>query len=278
MVFLSLELMLVFVILKLDQRTKIQQLSWAQVIGLPSGVAGFFLVVYLIIHFLSVGANESERVASANPVELLKEVDVENIEGYHQARMFRDLLLLFAFGLLTAYGLIIRMTPCQHCHTPFALLSTGVTVCYCVRILLLLYHMFHYFKRYNIMASEISTYQHYNDERRLIDGAMADLSRVEEWPYCNVVDLSVFVANLMLALMATVWIENNDCALRCARLFDYSKFLLVGLYVTEGLFMFSVLVIQYYHRVSGVELATSACARLGQQRSSTQMLFKTKNR
>jgi len=184
---LSLEVLVVFLILKLDGKT-LGNLSFISLIMIPISVIGFCLLLWTSFHYLALGATDSARVSTINPNELLKEVSVEKIEEYHEAQAFRDVLLLLLYIVFAFFGLAIYMTPCNGCNTPYPLLAMGVVVTYGIRALVKTYHLPYFYYRYNLLAREVYNYQLYLDERRLQEDTTKDVHLTSDWSLAYLID------------------------------------------------------------------------------------------
>jgi len=228
-------------------------------------VAIVCLIMWMIFHYFLVGQSDSARVSSLNPTELLKEVSVENIESYHETQVFRDIILLFLYIIFGFFGLTIYMTPCHRCNTPYPLLAIGIMVTYAIRALVKAYNLPFFYHRFNILAREVFNYQLYFDERRLQQDSVKDVYMTGSWNIAALIDLFFFMCSIILASLGTVWVSNNECAVRCIRLFHYSKYLLGGMYVLEGFYCMTVLILRYYQRVLGVERVLDIFRRLRTQ-------------
>jgi hypothetical protein len=65
--------------------------------------------------------------------------------------------------------------------------------------------------------------------------------------------MGIWAIGLIFMVLGTVWVLNRECAARCTRLFRYAQYMLVGMYVVEGLFLVTWLLMRFYRRSSGVE-------------------------
>jgi len=190
---------------------------------------------------------------------------LKKIEEYHEAQAFRDVLLLLLYIVFAFFGLAIYMTPCNGCNTPYPLLAMGVVVTYGIRALVKTYHLPYFYYRYNLLAREVYNYQLYLDERRLQEDTTKDVHLTSDWSLAYLIDFFFFMCSVILALLGTVWVTNNNCAVRCIRLFHYCKYLLGGMYVLESFYGLSVLLLQFYQRSTGVEKVLQIFKRLRSQ-------------
>jgi hypothetical protein len=274
---LSLEVLIVFIILKLDGFTQLNHLDWIKLIVIPFVIGASFVILWMLIHFFTEGAENVSKGLLLQPQELLMDqevVDPTSVDGFNQFHVFRDILLFSLYCLFIVYGVAIYVTPCQSCTTPYAMLSLGIVLTYSVRALLLLYHFHQYYRRYTMMVTEISNYRTLHDENRLFNEALPDLHATDENNYSYVLDVAMFLLTLSLALFGTVWVQNNECAVRCVKLFHYNKYLLAGMYVFEAGYVVSVLLIRFYERMSGVETIQTLFNRLKNQTSTSKNVNK----
>jgi len=265
---LSIEVLLVFIILKLDGFTVLNHLAWVQAVVLPFVVAALCVILYMLIHFFSEAAENVEKALILHPPEVLQEQDPRSIEDYNEFHVFRDILLFCLYVLFITYGTLIYVTPCASCNTPYPMLSLGVILTYSIRALVLIYHLRVYYVRYNLMAFEISNYQTLSDENRFFNQALPDLHVSDDWSYSYLLDVAMFLGTISLALLGTVWVANNECAVRCVKLYHYSKYLLAGMYVFEAFYVVSCLILRFYVRTSGVETMQTLFHRLKTQNIS----------
>jgi len=271
---LSLEVLIVFIILKLDGFTQLNHLDWIKLIVIPFVIGASFVILWMLVHFFSEGAENVNKALLLQPQEILMDqeiVDPMSIENYNEFHVFRDILVFSLYCLFIVYGVAIYVTPCSTCNTPYTMLSLGIVITYSVRALVLLYHLHHYYKRYTLMANEISNYRTLLDENRLFNEALPDLHVTDDWSFSYLIDLGMFLITLSLALLGTVWVANNECAVRCVKLFHYNKYLLAGMYVFEAGYVVSVLLLRFYVRMSGVETIQTLFNRLKTQTISSAL-------
>jgi len=265
---LSIETLIIFIILKLDGFNHLHHMGWVKLVAFPFAMAACFVILYMLVIFFSEGQDNVNKALILHPPEVLQQQDPNSIEAYNEFHVFRDILILCLYCLFIIYGFLIYSTPCSSCNTPYPMLSLGVTITYTIRAIVLIYHFRIYYVRYNLMAYEVASYQTLSDENRFFNQALPDLIESEEWSYTFMIDISMFLCTLSLALFGTVWIDNNECSERCERLFHYSKYLLAGMYVFEAGYVISCLLLRFYSRTSGVETMQALFNRLKMQNIS----------
>jgi len=268
---LSFETLVVFIILKLDGFTVLNHLDWIKLVVIPFVIAMTCVIIYMLIHFFSDGAENVDKAHILHPPQVLQEQDPSLIENYNELHVFRDILLFCLYLLFIVYGLLIYFTPCASCNTPYPMLSLGVVVTYALRVLVLIYHFRVYYVRYNLMAFEIANYQTLSDDNRFFNQALPDLHVSDDWSISYILDIAMFLFTILLALLGTVWVANNECAVRCVKLFHYSKYLLAGMYVFEAFYLVSCLMLRFYVRTSGVETMQTLFHRLKTQNISNAL-------
>jgi hypothetical protein len=269
---LSLEVLAIFIILKVDGFSELTRLDWVTLIVLPFVIGAAFVIVWMIVHFYSVGAENVNKAILLNPQEVLMDPDiisVHSIEDYNEFHVFRDILLFAMYCFFIVYGVAIYVTPCRNCNTPYDMLSLGIIITYSIRTLVLIYHFQFYVRRYNLMSREISNYRTLMDEDRLFKDSLPDLHASDEYSYSYLLDSAMFMATLALAMLGTVWVANNECAIRCVKLFHYSKYLLGGMYILEAFYLISVLLLRFHFRMSGVETIQTLFSRIKTQNAGT---------
>jgi len=258
---LSLELMIIFIILKVDGRTAVQQWSWMLLIVIPLAITAACALIWLVVHYISTLAENQQDLTSLDAKEYLRNrsfVNVFAIDNYSETSVFRDGLLLFCYLALFTYGIVVYTAQCASCNTPYKILSISVTLCYGFRIILLGYTCTMKYAYFKVITKEVFAYQHGFDqvgESRMFNEVVPDLGwpRDEWWWWIIRIDFGLFLTTIMFSVIGTMWIISNECASKCRLLFHYCQYLLLGMYVAEGLFIVTALLLRYYKRSSGVE-------------------------
>jgi len=258
---LSIELLIIFIILKVDGRTGVAHWSWTLLLVIPLGAAAVCALVWLTVHYVSTLADNLQSVDNLDPKEYLRNrsyVNVFHIDNYSEASVFRESLLVICYLAFFSYGVVVYTTSCSGCNTPYKMMSIGVTICYGFRLILLGYMCTLKYAHFRVITKEVFAYQHGFDqvgESRMFNEVIPDLywPKNEWWWWITRIDFGVFLITVMFAVIGTLWIASNECALKCNRLFHYCQYLLVGMYVVEGLYIVTALLLRFYKRSSGVE-------------------------
>jgi len=233
--------------------------SWTLLLVVPVVVAGASALIWLGIHYFSTLAAEQQDVEEINPRDFLKNrrvVNVYSIENYSEAYCFRDITLFLCYSFFAVYAVLVALTPCSGCNTPYKVVAVGATVCYVMRIALLWYHLVYFYSHFKTLTKELFAYQHGFDkvgESRMFNAVIPDLYWPNGWWWSAMIDAGAFVTTLALAVLGSIWVSSNECALGCTRLFNYSQYLVVGVFVLEGVYIVSSLLLRFYRRASGVE-------------------------
>jgi len=255
----SIELMVIFIVLKIDAHTAVGHWSWFTILVIPLATAAVCITAWLLFRFYVDLANEQQMVEIVNARDFLKDrrrVNVYTIESYSEASVFRHSLLLVAYIFLLVYGALVARTPCSGCTTPYSMLAISISVCYAVRLGLLCYSVTRYYAHYRVMSKEIFKYQHEFDkigESRMFNDVVPDLYWPNYWEWGVLIDAGIFAVTLAFAVLGTIWTNNNECALRCTARFHNCQFLLYGMWTIEGLYVVTAGLLRYFKRSSGVE-------------------------
>jgi len=255
----SLELMVIFIVLKVDNKTNVANWSWLTILVIPLFVAAICIAVWLAFRFYVDLAQEQQSVEMVNARDFLKDrrrVNVYTIESFAEVTTFRYTMLFVAYVYLLVYGALVARTPCSGCTTPYSMLSICISVCYAARLGLLCYSLTRYYAHYRLMTKEIFKYQHEFDkigETRMFHDVVPDLYWPENWEWGVLIDTGVFLTTIAFAVLGTIWTTNNECALRCTARFHNCEFLLYGMWTIEGLFLISAGLLRFFKRSSGVE-------------------------
>jgi len=267
---LSLELMIIFIILKLDGRTAVHHWSWMLLIVIPLATTAACALIWLTVHYVSTLAENQQDATKVDKKEYLRNrsyVNVLAVDTYSETSVFRDALLVFCYLALLSYGVVAYTTPCTSCNTPYKILSIAVTLCYGIRIFLLGYTCTLKYAYFKVVTKEVFAYQSGFDqvgESRMFNDVLPDLGWPKDdedggcgsrgwWWWVTRIDFGIFLMTVLFAVVGTLWIVSNECALKCNRLFHYCQYLLLGMYVVEGLYIVTALLLRYYKRSSGVE-------------------------
>jgi len=258
---LSIELMIIFIVLKVDGKTAVANWSWGTILVIPIAVAAVCMAIWLVFRFyVDLAQPDNTDTGQLNSArDFLKDrrrVNVYTIESFAEASVFRHSLLFVAYAFLLVYGALAARTACGNCATPYTFISIGASVCYAIRLGLLCYSLTRYYAHYRVMTKELFKYQHEFDkigESRMFNDVVPDLFWPSYWEWGVLIDAGVFITTVGFATMLTIWTSHNECALTCAAKYHNCSYLLYGMWSVEGLYVISAGLIRFFKRSSGVE-------------------------
>lgn len=251
---LSLELFVLLAVLKQDAQTDVAAYRWS-VIVFPTLFTCFFaLCIWTWVHYHLAGNDLGGRWSwEWVRLQLIEIINVDHLEQYHERYLFRDLMLTFAYVTMIAYGALIQNTKCRNCDTPFGMAAIGVMVINCVRLVLLLMRAYFDFFRLREMCSEIRFFKSWRDEKRFKEDVVPSLAMRSQWNYYKIFEGCSFIALLGFILLGTMWVESGACADTCPRAYNLTMYLVIGVFVFEGVYVLSVVALTFFHRSLGVE-------------------------
>jgi hypothetical protein len=255
----ALELMIIFIILKADHSTAVDSWSWIYLLAIPLALAAVCAAAWLAIDYFVTLAADFPHVDPDHARDFLKNrrrVNVYGIADYSETWVFRAGVLLICYIFMIVYGVLVYVTPCANCNTPYGMLALGVTLCYGGRAIILCYDLVMHFAHFKTITKEVFKYQHEFDkvgETRMFQQVVPDLYWPSTWSWGILIDGGIFLTTVLFAVLGTMWIRGHECALRCVRTFHYCQYFLLAMYVLEGLYVVTALLLRFYQRSSGVE-------------------------
>jgi len=255
---LSIELMVIFIVLKVDGKTAVANWGWGTILIIPLAVAAVCLATWLAFRFY-VDLAQQQDVEDLNARDFLKDrsrVNVYTIESFAEASVFRHSMLFVAYVFLLIYAALAARTPCSGCSMPYTFITIGASCCYAVRLGLLCYSLTRYYAHYRVMTKELFKYQHEFDkigESRMFNDVVPDLYWPTYWEWGVLIDAGVVIVTVGFAVMLTIWTHNKECALTCPVKFHNCSYLLYGMWTIEGLYVITAGLIRFFKRSSGVE-------------------------
>jgi len=251
----------ILIILKSDGYSAVSTWSWSKVF-LPCGSATmFFFFLWACVNYLSssskgiivdpsVGFSYTRDAAR----KFLHRVDVANVVLYHEMRVFRDVVLLVVYSALIAFSVLVTYTPCTGCHTPFKMFSIGAAVTYGLRLLWLFLAIPAYLGWIKTMTSELRRYQQSPDDDRLFFRVVPQLAHGSAFTFCSFfLPFSFCACTVILAALAGVWLLQGDCRHICPRQYATYEYLLAAVFVVEGCYFLSFVILRYLRRVMAAE-------------------------
>lgn len=256
---LSFVAFFILAFLKFDGHTGVRHLSWKMICVPALSCCAAFLVGYMSIRYYTRHA--AFTYTSDAAASYLLGVRVEALDAFHQAWVFRDVLLGMAMLLLAGIGAAVSLSDCRTCNTPYSLLTIGSAVLYALRAAHLAWKQAEAWRRLRLMVAEVARFQEFLDQQRLFNHVLPDLVAqrrgLHTWLSCF---LALAVA--LLAGLGSVWVAGRNCVVTCGATYIGSKYLLYGIYCVEALYAASELYLRYRQRLSGVEALEGLVERL----------------
>lgn len=263
---LSTFAIVVMVVFKVDNISPFVDWNWFDVTLIPGIVSFTMLLIWMITHYITYDTSIAE-VDVVSPGDeyvyekFLESVEVANIESYHEAKSFWDLLLCLAYIGVVAMGALIYFTPCSDCSTPYDLLALGTVFSYGFRLVYRLTCAFHEYYRMRNMVSEVDRWQVSKDNQRFFGDVARDLA-YQVFGFGVLFDMLMWCLTLTLALFGLVWVINGDCESHCSDTIACVRTLVYTIFVVEAVYVLAGLVLSFYRRITAVESIDRLIARV----------------
>jgi hypothetical protein len=272
--------LLVLIILKADTHTDtpVHRWTWKLVLLPGSVVLSLCVGTYLFTTFFAALENVDPDDEEYQ-VTVFKAVRVDGLRVFHEGETFRDVLLMMGYVVLASYAAFIAQTGCRiECNSPYGLMGVAFAVLYALRFCFVFVHTYYNFYRMKVMVNETIHFQETFNEKRLFSKALPDMTAngcaglYHHWSA-----VIFFCCITMVALLGTVWIENGLCQTSCTKQFHCYKYLLTCVYLIEGFYIFTVLVVRYCRRTSGLEALEAVIQTISNNRYHVRELMPTED-
>jgi len=261
---LSLQVLLVLLILKVDGFTVVGGWEMRKIVLGPCILSSVLVVAWLLADYMVMGDRQSQLINSLPyAAEAFYEVDVKGIETYYETLVFRDLLLLICYLGLAASGVMIYMTPCSGCNTPYPLFGMGIAITYALRAMLRFVYISVSFSTAFRLTKELWAFQLDQKDRFNSNSVTQYYQRSICMRISTTIDSFLFFMTLTLCLLTMFWIVSNSCAVRCAKLVDSCAYILMGCFALEICFTLSVLLVRFFYRRTRLEMVINVFKRIG---------------
>lgn len=242
--------------LKYDGFTSAAKIPWSLVIIPGLSVAFVMLVLWTSVHYVNAGSDLNVRWTNDIIRVSLTNLSADDIEVYHERYLFRDVMLVMAFVMMTAYAGLVNSSACgKPCDVPFHMFSTVLLVSNAVRIAAVFLRSYFEYHRLRLLASELRYYKSWRDDSRFRERVVPLLAFRFGFNFYSVIEGAFFICSALLLALATVWVETDACIDSCPKTYQLTKYLVLAVYAFESGYLLSVLALVYFRRTSGLERA-----------------------
>jgi len=261
--------------LKYDGFTGAASIPWSLVVIPGLAVAFAMLVIWTSVHYVNAGSDLDVRWTNDIVRATLTNLSSDDIEVYHERYLFRDVMLIVAFVMTTAYAGLVNSSVCgKACKVPFKMFSTVLLVTNVIRLLAVLLRSYFEYHRLRQLATELRYYKSWRDETRFRERVVPMLTLRFGFNFYSVIEGAFFIATIILLALATIWVETGACEDTCPKTYQLTKYLVLAVYAFETSYLLSVLALVYFRRTSGLERAESMIAWVAEENKRREMIEK----